>query len=217
MSEAAIVVAVDGPVASGKTTLARRLAERNGLRFLDTGLLYRAVGKRLLDRDAAPDDAAAATAAATAIRADDLVPEVLATERIGDAASKVAVLSPVRDALLAFQRAFAATPPGAVLAGRDIGSIVCPEATLKLFVTASPEVRARRRFEELRSKGHAPIWERVLQDVIERDRRDTDRAVAPLTVAADAVVIDTSSLDIEGALLAMQAALEARLGHDRRT
>jgi len=207
-----IVVAVDGPVASGKTTLARRLADANGLRFLDTGLLYRAVGKRLLEAGGDGGDEAAAAAAARSIGPADLDPAVLADERIGDAASRVAALPAVRATLLAFQRDFARQPPGAVLAGRDIGSIVCPEATVKLFVTATPEVRARRRYEELRSKGLRPIWKRVLLDVVERDRRDTERAIAPLTVAPDAVRIDTSALDLDESLAAMQAALAGAPG-----
>jgi cytidylate kinase len=205
---AAIVVAVDGPVASGKTTLARRLADANNLRFLDTGLLYRAVAKRLLDRCQAAEDEAAAAAAAAAITAGDLDPEALKAERIGEGASIVAVHPAVREELLAFQRAFAAEPPGAVLAGRDIGSIVCPDATLKLFITASPEERARRRFEELRGRGDAVMYERVLQDVVERDRRDRDRAVAPLVAAPDAICIDTSTLDLEASLEALQAAFD---------
>lgn len=206
-----ITIAVDGPVASGKSTLARRLAAANGLRFLDTGLLYRAVGKRLLDAGQARGDTEAAVRAARSIEPAELDPEALAKERIGDAASLVAVQPAVRQALLALQRDFAASAPGAVLAGRDIGSIVCPDATLKLFLTARPEVRAERRYEELRSKGLAPIWERVLQDVIERDRRDSERAIAPLTVASDALCIDTSALDLEESLAAMQAALRAKL------
>jgi cytidylate kinase len=206
----AVVVAVDGPVASGKTTLARRLAEANGLRFLDTGLLYRAVARRLLAAGRSPHDVEAATAAAGAVTATELDPEVLRAERIGEGASIVAVHEPVRAALLELQRRFAATPPGAVLAGRDIGSVVCPDAALKLFVTASPEVRARRRFEELRSRGEAVMYEQVLQDVRERDRRDESRAVAPLLVAADAVLIDTSTLDLDASLVALQAAFDQR-------
>ncbi len=213
-----MVVAVDGPVASGKTTLARRLAMANGLRFLDTGLLYRAVARRLLEQGLSPADPAAAAAAARAVTEADLDPEVLRAEPIGAAASQVAVLSPVREALLAMQRRFAGRRPGAVLAGRDIGSVVCPDATLKLFVTASPEVRARRRFEELRSRGDAAIYEQVLQDVKERDRRDQERAIAPLSVARGAIVIDTSTLDLEASLAAMQAAFDRqRAGSPPRT
>jgi cytidylate kinase len=213
----AIVVAVDGPVASGKTTLARRLAEANGLRFLDTGLLYRAVARRLLAAGREPRDLEAATAAAAAVTAAELEPELLRAERIGEGASIVAVHEPVRAALLELQRRFAATPPGAVLAGRDIGSVVCPDATLKLFVTASPEVRARRRFEELQSRGEEVMYGQVLQDVKERDRRDESRAVAPLSVAADAVLIDTSTLDLDASLAALQAAFDQRCADATRS
>jgi CMP/dCMP kinase len=206
-----IVVAVDGPVASGKTTLARRLALANGLRFLDTGLLYRAVARRLLEAGRSVGDPAAAEAAAAAVTAADLDPELLRAERVGEVASEVAVQPAVRAALLAKQRRFAAVAPGAVLAGRDIGSVVCPEATLKLFVTASPEVRAHRRFRELQSRGEAAMYEQVLLDVKERDRRDQERAIAPLSVAPGAVLIDTSTLDLDASLAAMQAALERSL------
>lgn len=203
-----IIVAVDGPAASGKTTLAKRLAAANGLRFLDTGLLYRAVARRVLALAQQPTDEAAAASAAQAVTAEDLDPEALRAERIGEGASIVAVFPGVRQALLAFQRGFASEPPGAVLAGRDIGSVVCPDATLKLFVTATPEVRARRRFEELRERGDTVMYERVLQDVVERDRRDRERAVAPLTAAPDALCIDTSALDLESSLAAMQEAFD---------
>jgi CMP/dCMP kinase len=205
-----VVVAVDGPVASGKTTLAKRLAAANGLRFLDTGLLYRAVARRLIERGQSSADPEAAAKAAEAVTVDELEPERLRHERIGEWASEVAVYPAVRSALLTMQRRFAATPPGAVLAGRDIGSVVCPDATLKLFVTASAEVRARRRFEELRARGEPAMVEEVLQDVKERDRRDQERAIAPLSVAPGAVLIDTSTLDLDASLAAMQAALNRR-------
>lgn len=205
-----VVVAVDGPVASGKTTLAKRLAAANGLRFLDTGLLYRAVARRLIERGQSSADPDAAARAAEAVTVAELEPERLRDERIGEGASEVAVYPAVRSALLAMQRRFAATPPGAVLAGRDIGSVVCPDATLKLFVTASAEVRARRRFEELRARGEPAMVEEVLQDVKERDRRDQERAIAPLSVAPGAVLIDTSTLDLDASLAAMQAALDRR-------
>jgi cytidylate kinase len=204
----AIVVAVDGPAASGKTTLAQRLAKANGLRFLDTGLLYRAVARRLLQAGRSSADIDSAVAAAASVNADDLDPGGLRAERIGEVASEVAVHRPVRTALLDFQRRFAAEEPGAVLAGRDIGSVVCPDATLKLFVTASPEVRARRRFEELRARGEVAMYEQVLEDVRERDRRDWERAVAPLSVAPDAVCIDTSTLDLDASLAALQQAFD---------
>lgn len=157
-----VIVAVDGPVASGKTTLAQRLAKAHSLRFLDTGLLYRAVAQRLLEAGTAPADARSAAAAAASLTAAELDPEALRLERIGAVASQIAVHADVRAALLAMQRQFAHTLPGAVLAGRDIGSVVCPDATLKLFVTASPEVRAQRRMEELRRRGEAAKYEEVL-------------------------------------------------------
>lgn len=205
---ASTVVAVDGPVASGKTTLAKRLAAANGLRFLDTGLLYRAVARRLLEKGLSPENVEAAATEAAAVRASDLDPAALQAERIGAAASAVAVHPAVRHALLAVQRRFAAEPPGAVLAGRDIGSVVCPDATVKLYVTARAEVRARRRFEELRQRGETAMYERVLEDVRERDRRDQERAVAPLLVARDAVRIDTSTLSLDASLRAMQEVLD---------
>lgn len=206
----AVIIAVDGPVASGKTTLARRLAADNGLRFLDTGLLYRAVARRMLDKELTPADSSAAATEAASVCAAELDPTALQAERIGAAASAVAVHPSVRSALLALQRRFAAEPPGAVLAGRDIGSVVCPDATLKFFVTASAEVRARRRFEELRRRGETAMYERVLEDVRERDRRDQGRAVAPLLAARDAVCIDTSALSFGASLAALQEAFDSK-------
>jgi cytidylate kinase len=197
-----LVVAVDGPAASGKSTLAKKLAAALGLAFLDTGLLYRAVGKRLLDAGADPSDERAALEAVASLRPEEVDAERLAGERIGEAASKVAAIPAVRAALLPWQRRFAHTPPGAVLAGRDVGTVVCPDAALKIYVTASLEERARRRFEELRRRGQAPMLEAVLDELRERDRRDTERAVAPLRVADDAWVLDTTELDAEAAFAA---------------
>ncbi len=205
---ATFVIAVDGPAASGKSTLARRLARALGLAFLDTGLLYRAVGKRLLEAGRDPSDAAAAVAAVADLRPEEVDADRLAGERIGEAASKVAAIPAVREALLPWQRRFARTPPGAVLAGRDVGTVVCPDADLKIFVTAALEERARRRFEELRRRGQAPMFAAVLDELRERDRRDTERAVAPLRVADDAWVLDTTALDAEAAFA---AALERAL------
>jgi CMP/dCMP kinase len=195
------VVAIDGPAASGKGTLARRLAERFGLAHLDTGMLYRAAALLVLDAGAEPADAVAAAAAARRV-----TPALLADPRLRGAAvtaasSVVAAIPAVREALLAFQREFAAQPPagarGAVLDGRDIGSVVCPGAAVKLFVTASREERARRRVEELRGRGEPSIYENVLQDLTERDARDSGRRVAPLAAAPGAVVIDTTTLDAD--------------------
>ncbi len=208
----AVIVAIDGPAGSGKSTLARRLAAARGLRFLDTGLLYRAVAARLRATGGSVDDPEAAAAAAASVEPERLDAGALHGEGIGREASTVAAFPEVRQALLELQRRFARTPPGAVLAGRDIGTIVCPDATLKIFITASVEERARRRFEELRARGEAPIYERVLLEVAERDRRDRERAVAPLSVADDAVVIDTSTLDVEASLAAVEAAFTARIG-----
>ena len=194
------VVAIDGPAASGKGTLARRLAGRFGLAHLDTGKLYRAAALLVLEAGGDPADPEAAAAAAlrvTPARLDD--PKLLG-EDVAQASSVVAAIPAVRAALLAMQRAFAAHPPdarGAVLDGRDIGTAVCPDATVKLFVTASPDARASRRLRELRQRGAPAIYEDVLQDMKERDARDSLRRVAPLAAAPDAAIIDTTGLDAD--------------------
>lgn len=209
-----LVIAVDGPAASGKSTLARRLATALGLAFLDTGLLYRAVGRRVLEAGGDPADPEAALAAVAELSPQEVQAELLAGEEIGEAASKVAAIPAVRAALLPWQRRLAATPPGAVLAGRDVGTVVCPHATLKLFVTADLAERARRRFEELRRRGRTPMFEAVLDELRERDRRDTERAVAPLRAADDALVLDTTDLDADAAFaVALQRAEAARARH----
>ncbi len=207
MSES-IVIAVDGPAASGKSTLAKRLAAALGLAFLDTGLLYRAVARRLLERGCDPSDERAALEAVAALKPEELDPDVLAGERIGEAASKVAAIAAVREALLPWQRRFGRTPPGAVLAGRDIGTVVFPDATVKLFVTASIEERARRRFRELQRRGRRPMFESVLDELRERDRRDSERPIAPLRAAPDAVVLDTTALDADAAFAAARRLIE---------
>lgn len=198
-----MIIAIDGPAAAGKGTLARRLAEAYGLALLDTGLLYRAVGMKTVRAGQDPEDAGAATAQALALSADDLRAEGLRTDEAAQAASKVAAVPGVRAALLAFQRDFARTPPdgraGAILDGRDIGTTVCPDADVKLFVTASTEVRAERRLKELRDGGHEAIYARVLQDMKDRDARDSDRAASPLRAADDAYTLDTSGLDADQA------------------
>jgi cytidylate kinase len=186
------VIAVDGPAASGKGTLARRLAAHYGLRHLDTGLVYRAVGLKVLRQGLDP------VAAAGAVTLADLDRLELRGEEVGEAASKVAAMPEVRTALRALQRRFAEAPPGAVLDGRDIGTVVFPDARAKIFVDASPQVRAGRRHKELLERGVASIYSRVLQDMKDRDARDRDRAVAPLTPAKDAFVIDSSKLDADG-------------------
>jgi cytidylate kinase len=195
------VIAIDGPAASGKGTLARRLAEHFGFVHLDTGALYRATALLILDRGDDPADPAAATRAARLVHPQLLSDPRLRGEAVSAAASIVAVIPGVRRALLDLQRNFAANPArpaqGAILDGRDIGSIVCPAAEVKLFVTASAEERARRRAEELRQKGAAAILEDVLQDLKERDARDTERRDAPLIAAPDATVIDTTTLDAD--------------------
>jgi CMP/dCMP kinase len=195
------VVAIDGPAASGKGTLARRLADRFGFAHLDTGALYRAAAFLVLNQAGDPADPATAERAARHVYLRLLSDPRLRGEAIATAASVVAAIPAVRRALLEFQRNFAAHPPapanGAVLDGRDIGSVVCPAADIKLFITASAAERARRRAEELRQSGAAAIFEDVLQDMKERDTRDAERQAAPLIPAVDAVVIDTTTLEAD--------------------
>ena len=186
------VIAVDGPAASGKGTLACRLAARYGLRHLDTGMIYRAVGLKVLREGLDP------VAAARAVTLADLDRPELRSEEVAQAASKVAAIPEVRTTLRALQRRFAETPPGAVLDGRDIGTVVFPDAGAKIFIDAGLEMRAERRHRELLERGVASIYSRVLQDMKDRDARDRDRAVAPLTPAKDAFVIDSSKLDADG-------------------
>jgi CMP/dCMP kinase len=195
------VVAIDGPAASGKGTLARRLAGHFGLAHLDTGKLYRATAFLVLDENGDPADPTVAEAAARRVDPALLDDRRLLSEEVSQASSVVAAVPAVRAALLAFQRDFAARPPGsvrgAVLDGRDIGTAVCPDAAVKLFVTASPEARADRRLRELRDSGATVIYRDVLQDMTERDARDSGRRVAPLAAAPDAVTIDTTGLDAD--------------------
>jgi len=204
------VIAIDGPAAAGKGTLARRLAAQLGLPYLDTGLLYRAVGRRVLDRGADPRDAAIAEAEARALDPADLDRPDLRGPEADAAASAVAAIPAVRAALLEFQRSFGRAR-GAVLDGRDIGTVVFPDAAVKLFITASPEERARRRFLELRSRGVAADPDQVLAEIAARDAQDANRPVAPLKPAADAIVIDTTALDADAAFEAARAAVERRL------
>ncbi|MBI06842.1 MAG: cytidylate kinase [Rhodospirillaceae bacterium] len=189
-----VVIAVDGPAASGKGTLARRLAEHLGFRHLDTGGLYRAVAARMLRLGEDPSDANAGEQAAKNLEEMDRNASNLRTETVGQAASIVSAHPPVRAALLVYQRAFATTPPGAVLDGRDIGTVVCPEANVKIYLDASLEARAARRVKELRLRGAESIESRVLQEMKDRDARDSGRAVAPLKAAEDALRIDTTDL-----------------------
>jgi cytidylate kinase len=195
-----MIIAVDGPAAAGKGTIARALARHYGLHFLDTGLLYRMVGLAVLDRGEDPHDAKAATAAARALEPQRYRDADLRSEAVGDAASVVAVIADVRSALLGFQRDFAGKPPGAVLDGRDIGTVVCPDATVKIFITASPEVRASRRARELAENGTPADYMTVLADIRARDERDSRRMTAPLIPALDAHVLDTSRMDIDEAV-----------------
>lgn len=188
-------VAIDGPAAAGKGTVARAVAERFGFAHLDTGLLYRATGRRTLD-------GTEPVQAARALLAADLEADDLRTPEVGQAASRVAAVPEVRAALVEFQRAFALRAGGAVLDGRDIGTVICPEADVKLFVTASDDVRAQRRLEELLGKGHETDYDAVLADLRTRDERDSARATAPLLPAEDAVMLDTTTLSIDGAVAA---------------
>ena len=203
MSDAPFTIAIDGPAAAGKGTISKAVAAHFGFRHLDTGLLYRAVGAQvLLGMDPLQ--------AAKRLSADMLEASNLRSPEVAQSASRVAVIPEVRAALLDFQRSFARRAGGAVLDGRDIGTVICPDAEAKIFVTASADVRARRRFDELVAAGAAISFEQVLADVLERDARDRDRAEAPLKPAADAVTIDTSTLDIEAAVATAIKAIEAR-------
>ena len=211
-----MIVTVDGPVAAGKGTLSRRLATDLGFAHLDTGMIYRAVGCKVMWAGGDPADETLALRAAKGLAPADLTADGLRDEAAGLAASKVAVIPSVRAALLEYQRRFAAKPPGgepgAVLDGRDTGTVVCPQAGAKLFVTASAEVRARRRYLELHSRGEAINEAEVLADLVARDKRDSERAVAPLKPAPDAYLLDTSELDIDAAFRAARAFVAGRLG-----
>ena len=205
-----LIIAVDGPAASGKGTIAARLAELYGLPHLDTGLLYRAVGVGVLDAGGSLDDAAIAEAVARALDASHLSDAGRLTSRsAGEAASRVAGYPGVRAALLAFQKTFAARPGGAVLDGRDIGTVIAPEAPAKLYVTATPEVRALRRWKQLTARGEAIAFEDMLADIVRRDERDAGRGAAPMVQAADAVLLDTTDMDIEAAFDAARRIVEA--------
>jgi cytidylate kinase len=201
-----MIIAVDGPAAAGKGTIARALATHFGYHFLDTGALYRMVGLAVIRSGRDPADTAAAIAAARSLDPAGFADRDLRTEAVGAAASIVAVVPEVRSALLSLQRDFARRQPGAVLDGRDIGTVVCPDADVKLYVTASPEVRARRRQAEL----GAASYDSVLAEIRARDLRDSQRATAPLLPAKDAVILDTSELDIAAAVEAAIAIADRR-------
>ena len=206
-----VIIAIDGPAAAGKGTLAARLAAHFGLPYLDTGLLYRAVGKRVADAGLDPDDAIAAARMAAALQPAELADPALRGHGAGEIASRIAVHAEVRRALLAFQRDFARRPGGAVLDGRDIGTAIVPEADVKIFVTASAEVRARRRTDELVAKGRDISYERILDEIMARDDRDAGRVSAPLAVAPDAVVLDTTALDPDAAFARAVAIVESHM------
>ncbi|MBK0400475.1 (d)CMP kinase [Limibaculum sp. M0105] len=211
------VVAIDGPAAAGKGTIGRRIAERFGFAHLDTGLLYRAVGKRAIDIGRGVIDDGVAEIVARELTPADLDQPGLRSILVARAASKVAALPAVRKALLDFQRDFARRPEGVVLDGRDIGTVICPDAAVKLFVTASAEERARRRQAELAAKGEAPSFERVLADVRDRDARDAARADAPMVQASDAILLDTTELDIETAVAKAAEIIEQALSRAGRS
>lgn len=201
-----MIIAVDGPAAAGKGTIARALAKHYGYHFLDTGSLYRMVGLAALKAGGEPITPDTAIAAAKSLDPQSFSDAELRNEKVGAAASIVAVIPEVRAALLDLQRAFAAKEPGAVLDGRDIGTVVCPNAPVKLYVTASPEVRAKRRQQEL----GASDYDTILAEIRARDTRDSQRATAPLVAAKDAVVLDTSDMDIATAVAAAVKAVEAK-------
>ena len=211
-----MIIAIDGPAASGKGTLGKRLAHHYGFRHLDTGVIYRAVAQALLEAGADLTDEVRAVAAAMELDPEKFGNPVLKTQKVGDAASVVSAIPKVREALISFQRQFAADPPGAVLDGRDIGTVICPNAEVKIFVVADPHVRARRRTLEALARGEAADEAAVLADILKRDERDQNRATAPLKAAPDAVLLDNSHLDIESGVRAAIDIVEAvRAGRSR--
>jgi CMP/dCMP kinase len=206
-----MIIALDGPAASGKGTLARRLAAHYGLPHLDTGLLYRATARTLMDDDVRLDDVAKAVSAARGLALTDFDEDRLRGREMGEAASVVAAIPEVRAALIDMQRAFARRPQGAVLDGRDIGTVIAPDATVKIFVTASAEARAQRRALELRGRGEAVDYHAILDDIKKRDARDRERSEAPLKPSSDAKILDTTDMNVEAALTAALAIVEAAL------
>ena len=208
-----MIIAIDGPAAAGKGTLARRLAAHFDYAYLDSGALYRAVGAKALDQNIDLSDVDALVSLATGLIGEDMAHPHLRTPAVSEAASRVAALTPVRVALKDFQRNFADSPPGqkggAVLDGRDIGTVICPYATCKLYITATREVRAKRRWLELRERDPAAIYDRVFNDLVIRDERDETRKDAPLKPAADAVIIDTSALTADAVFAQALAIVEA--------
>ena len=210
----AIVIAIDGPAAAGKGTLSRRIADAYGFHHLDTGLTYRATAKALLDAGLPLDDEAVAEKMALAVELSGLDRDILSRHEIGEAASKIAVMTPVRKALVEAQRAFSKREPGTVLDGRDIGTVVCRDAAVKLYVTASPEVRAKRRYDEIIARGMAADYAAIFEDVKARDARDMGRADSPLKPAKDAHLLDTSEMSIEAAFQAAKSIIDAALSRN---
>ncbi len=206
-----MIIAIDGPAAAGKGTLSRRIAAEYGFHHLDTGLTYRATAKALLDAGLPLDDEAVAEAMALKVDLAGLDRDRLARHEIGEAASKIAVMPSVRRALVEAQRAFSRKSPGTVLDGRDIGTVVCPEAPVKLYVTAAADVRAKRRYDEIVSGGGSADLAAIVEDVRKRDQRDMGRADSPLKPAADAHLLDTSEMSIEAAFQAAKSLIDAGL------
>ncbi|WP_407167632.1 (d)CMP kinase [Bradyrhizobium sp. ORS 111] len=203
-----MIIAIDGPAASGKGTLGKRLAHHYGYRHLDTGVIYRAVAYAMMAAGADLNNEALAVAAALELDPEKFGNPILKTQQVGEGASVVSAFPRVREVLVNFQRQFAADPPGAVLDGRDIGTVICPDADVKIFVVADPRVRARRRTLEARARGEDADEEAVLADILKRDERDKNRAIAPLRAAPDAHTLDNSNLDIEAGVRAAIAIVE---------
>ncbi|MDO1580541.1 (d)CMP kinase [Rhizobium oryzicola] len=208
------IIAIDGPAAAGKGTLSRRIAETYGFHHLDTGLTYRATAKALLDTGLPLDDETVAARVAREVDLAGLDRSALAQHHIGEAASKIAVMPSVRRALVEAQQAFSMREPGTVLDGRDIGTVVCPNAPVKLYVTASPDVRARRRYDEILASGSEADYEAIFADVKKRDERDMGRADSPLKPAVDAHLLDTSEMSIEAAFQAAKSIIDAALNRN---
>ena len=205
------VVAIDGPAASGKGTISRRLAKEFGFHHLDTGLTYRAVAKALLDKGLPLDDVDVAESVAKNLDLSGLDPSVLAVHEVGNAASKVAVMPSVRKILVEAQQSFALKTPGTILDGRDIGTVVCPDANVKIFVIADAQTRAQRRYNEAMSKGRDLDFQQVLEDILARDARDMGRKDSPMRQADDALLLDTSKMDIESAFYEAFAMVKAKI------
>ncbi|MBB4576604.1 (d)CMP kinase [Rhizobium lentis] len=214
MTTKTFTIAIDGPAAAGKGTLSRRIAEHYGFHHLDTGLTYRATAKALLDAGLPLDDEAVAEKMAREVELGGLDRDILSRHEIGEAASKIAVMPAVRRALVEAQRRFSEKAPGTVLDGRDIGTVVCPDAPVKLYVTATPQVRARRRYDEIVGKGAKADFDAIFEDVKRRDERDMGRADSPLKPAVDAHLLDTSEMSIEAAFQAAQSIIDAVLSRN---